>query len=281
MTSLPPDLNRCGQDHGPSMCTCRGGAIAVLYETHWNGILRPRGNESWISKPSDTSFLPIGQRVQTTTNPILGNINSCALTPPRASSPAPRANATSRFLPARHYGGFVRSSNPPTPSDDILYDSSTTQVLSYSTSLIPPMTQRSTPPAALGASKPTIALTPSKASYTANLSLPCPFSLCVPSPSQVFHVYTEVPQVRPLVLSCLTSPCHPSPRLRTQDPCIPPPFFIASSGPLCLRLRFYLYTKTPIATPRPLYLHRSPLCLQVYIYRREAFGTFDFRVFIV
>ena len=268
----------------------------------------PRGNESWISKPSDTSFLPIGQRVQTTTNPILGNINSCALTPPRASSPAPRANATSQVLtgsslltstelvsspplylseplfgstPSTVLGGLVRSSNPPTPSDDILYDSSTTQVLSYSTSLIPPMTQRSTPPAALGASKPTVALTPSKASYTANLSLPCPFSLCVPSPSQVYHVYTEVPQVRPLVLSCLTSPCHPSPRLRTQDPCIPPLFFIASSGPLCLRLRFYLYTNTPIATPRPLFLHRSPLSLPVYIYSREAFGTFDFRVFIV
>ena len=169
----------------------------------WERELAPRGNESWISKPSDTSFLPIGQRVQTTTNPILGNINSCALTPPRASSPAPRANATSQVLtgssllmstelvscpplylseplfgstPSTVLGGLVRSSNPPTPSDDILYDSSTTQVLSYSTSLIPPMTQRSKPPAALGASKPTVALTPSKASYTANLSL-------APSPS--------------------------------------------------------------------------------------------------
>ena len=269
----------------------------------------PRGNESWISKPSDTSFLPIGQRVQTTTNPILGNINSCALTPPRASSPAPRANATSQVLtgsslltstelvsspppylseplfgstPSTVLGGLVRSSNPPTPSDDILYDSSTTQVLSYSTSLIPPMTQRSTPPAALGASKPTVALTPSKASYTANLSLSCPFSLCVPSPSQVYHVYTEVPpgsSSRPLMpnlpLSSLPSPAYSGSLYPSAF------FFIASSGPLCLRLRFYLYTKTPIATPRPLYLHRSPLCLPVYIYSREAFGTFDFRVFIV
>ena len=233
----------------------------------------PRGNESWISKPSDTSFLPIGQRVQTTTNPILGNINSCALTPPRASSPAPRANATSQVLtgsslltstelvsspplylseplfgstPSTVLGGCVRSSNPPTPSDDILYDSSTTQVLSYSTSLIPPMTQRSTPPAALGASKPTVALTPSKASYTANLSAPCSLSLCVPSPTQVYHVYTEDPnvytKVRPLMpnlpLSSLLSPAYSgSPVLL--------PFFIASSGPLCLRLRFY-------CTPRRL-----------------------------
>ena len=152
----------------------------------------PHGNESWISKPSDTSFLPIGQMVQTTTNPILGNINSCALTQPRANSPALMANATSQVLtgsslltstepvsspplylseppfgsiPSTVLGGLVRSSNPPTPSDDMLYDSSTTQVLSYSTSLIPPITRRFTPPVALGASKPMAALTRSKVFY--------------------------------------------------------------------------------------------------------------------
>ena len=36
----------------------------------------------------------------------------------------------------------------------------------------------------------------------------------------------------------------------------------------------YSYAKTTISTP-------EPLCLPVYIYSREAFGTFDFRVFIV
>ena len=36
----------------------------------------PRGNGNWISKPSDTSFLPIGRMVRNTTNPILGNINT-------------------------------------------------------------------------------------------------------------------------------------------------------------------------------------------------------------
>ena len=74
----------------------------------------------------------------------------------------------------------------------------------------------STPPTALGASKTTVALTPSKASYTANLSLPCPLSLCAPSPSQVYHVYTEDPhvytKVRPLMpnlpLSSLLSPAY-------------------------------------------------------------------------
>ena len=242
----------------------------------------PRGNESWISKPSDISFLPIGQMVQTTTNPILGNINSCALTQPRASSPAPRANATSQVLtgsslltstepvsspplylseplfgsiPSTVLGGLVRSSNLPTPSDDMLYDSSTTQVLSYSTSLIPHMTRRSTPPAAPGASQPTVALTPSKASYTANLSLPFPLSFFVPSPSQVYHVYTEDPhvytKVRPLMpnlpLSSLLSPAYSgSPVLL--------PLSIASSGPLCLQLRFY-------CTPRRLYLRSRQIHL--------------------
>ena len=72
-----------------------------------------------------------------------------------------------------------------------------------------------------------VALTPSKASYTTNLSLPCPLSLCVPSPSQVYHVYTEDPMSTPrFVLSCLTSPCHPSSRLRTQDPLYSSPFLL-------------------------------------------------------
>ena len=155
----------------------------------------PHGNESWISKPSDTSFLPIGRMVQTTINPILGNINSCALTQPRANSPAPTANATSQVLtgsslltstepvsspplhlseppfgsiPSTVLGGLLRSSNPPTPSDDTSYDSSTTQVLSYSTSLIPPITRRFTLPVALGASKHMAALTRSKAYYMVN-----------------------------------------------------------------------------------------------------------------
>ena len=152
----------------------------------------PHGNESWISMPSDTSFLPIGLMVQTTTNPTLGNINSCALMQPRANSPAPTANATSQVLTGSSLltstepvsspplylseppfgsirstvlGGLVRSSSPPTPSNDMLYDSSTTQVLSYSTSLISPITRRFTPLVALGASKHMAALTRSKVFY--------------------------------------------------------------------------------------------------------------------
>ena len=56
----------------------------------------PHGSENWISKPSDTSFLPIERMVQTITNPTLDSINSCVLTQPRARSPAPKVNATSR-----------------------------------------------------------------------------------------------------------------------------------------------------------------------------------------
>ena len=106
-----------------------------------------------------------------------------------------------------------------------------------------------TPPVALGASKPTVALTPSKASYTANLSLPCPLSPFIPSPPQVYHVYTEDPhvytKVRPLMpnlpLSSLLSPAYSgSPALLTLS--------IASSGPLCLRPRFYCATKTLMST---------------------------------
>ena len=58
----------------------------------------PHGNKNWISKPSDASFLPVGRMVQTITNPTIGSIDSCVLTQPRARSPAPKVNATSRVL---------------------------------------------------------------------------------------------------------------------------------------------------------------------------------------
>ncbi|CAM9911294.1 unnamed protein product [Ascophyllum nodosum] len=84
-----------------------------------------------------------------------------------------------------------------------------------------------TPPVALGASKPTVALTPSKASYTANLSLPWPLSLFISSPPQVYHVYTEDPHVYTKVRSLMPyPPCHPSSRLRTQDPLYSSPFLL-------------------------------------------------------
>ena len=116
----------------------------------------PHGNENRVSKPSDTSFLPIWRMVQTITNSTLGSINSCVLTQPRARSPAPKVNATSRVLtesllttstapafypllclleppfgsiPLMVPGGLVKSSNPPTSSDATSYGSSTTQAL--------------------------------------------------------------------------------------------------------------------------------------------------------
>ena len=116
----------------------------------------PRGDENWISKPSDTSFLPIGRMVQSITNPTPGSINSCVLTPPLARSPAPKVNATSRVppdsflttstvpsfypllcrseppfgtIPLLVPGRLVKSSNPPTSSDATPYGYSTTQAL--------------------------------------------------------------------------------------------------------------------------------------------------------
>ena len=59
----------------------------------------PYGNENWISKPSDTSILPIGRMVPTITIPTLGSINSCVLTQPRARSPAPKDE---RHLPGSY-----------------------------------------------------------------------------------------------------------------------------------------------------------------------------------
>ena len=52
------------------------------------------------------------------------------------------------------------------------------------------------------------------------------------------------------VLSCLTSLCHPSSYLRTQDPLYSSPLPIAFSGPLCLRPRFYCATKTLMSTSK-------------------------------
>ena len=130
------------------------------------------------------------------TNPTLGSINSCVLTQPRASLPAPKVNATSRvptdsllttstapafypllcllelpfgFIPLMVPGGLVKSSNPPTFSDATSYGSSTTQALPRSTSQNPPIVRRSTPPVALGASKHTAATTRFKVSYMVNV----------------------------------------------------------------------------------------------------------------
>ena len=116
----------------------------------------PHGNENWIAKSSDTSFLPIGRMVQTITNPTLGSINSCVLTKPRTRSPVPKANSTSRVLtgsslttstapafypllclsepplgtiPLMVPGGLEKSSNPLMSSDATSYGFSTTQAL--------------------------------------------------------------------------------------------------------------------------------------------------------
>ena len=140
----------------PPMCTrprrCHCCPIRDTLERHSPSHMG-MGNGS---KPSDTSFLPIGRTVQTTTNLTPGNTNSCELTQPHAKSPAPTANATFRVLtdlslttstapafypllclseppfgtlPLMVLGGLAKSSNPLMSSDATSYDSSITQVL--------------------------------------------------------------------------------------------------------------------------------------------------------
>ena len=143
--------------------------------------------------------------VQTITSPTLGSTNSCELTQPRARSPAPKVNATSRVstdsllttstapafypllclleppfgsIPLMVPGGLVKSSNPPTSSDATSYGSLTTQALPRSTSQNPPIIRRSTPPVAPGTSKHTAAPTRFKASYMVNH----PASVATPPP---------------------------------------------------------------------------------------------------
>ena len=88
------------------------------------------------------------------------------------------------------------------------------------------------------------------------------------------------------VLSCLTSPCHLSSRLRTQVPLYSSPFSIASSGPLYLRPRFYCVTKTLMSTtkmdiystvsPRRLFMSTTEMDIYAgvyYFYNQDLIST--------
>ena len=198
----------------------------------------------WLRPPRRFSPPPLrrsGGKRQPLPRPILRLVS-----PMLHCSPWLRPSWRFSPLPMRHSGG--QRQPLPRPISRLV-----SPMLHCSPWLRPPRVL--TPPVALGASKPTVALTPSKASYTANLSLPCPLSLFVSSPPQVYHVYTEDPhvytKVSPLMpnlpLSSLLSPAYSgSPVLL--------PLSIASSGPLCLRLRLY-------CTPRRLYLRSRQMHL--------------------
>ena len=89
------------------------------------------------------------------------------------------------------------------------------------------------------------------------------------------------------VFSCLIFPCPLSPCQRTQFPSYPLPLFycpfqvryIYDQAMLCHPDAYFydqdanIYAKITIST-------QEPLCLQAYLYSREAFGKFDFRVFL-
>ena len=241
----------------------------------------PYGNENWISKPFDTSFLPIGRMVQTITNPTLGSMNSCVLTQPRARSPAPKVNATFRVptdsllttstapafyslpclsefpfgtIPLMVPGGLVKSSNPPTSSDATSYGSSTTQALPRSTSQNPSIIRCSTPPVAPGASKHTAAPTRFKASYMVNHP-----TFHAPLRRRITTVHI-LPETKTIMSAPKTKrprglcPCPRQAHLRPR--------------------RLYL-------RPRQLYLRRRRLCLQaiLYIFSSAPSGKFEMRRF--
>ena len=154
--STPPILIDVAKITGRQCVRGRGGVIAVLYETHWNGILRPTWEREMDLQAFRHPFLPIGRMVQTTTNLTPGNTNNCELTLPRAKSPSPTANATYRVLtdlslttstapafypllclseppfgtiPLMALGGLGKSSNPLMPTGATSYGSLTIQVL--------------------------------------------------------------------------------------------------------------------------------------------------------
>ena len=147
----------------------------------------------------------------------------------------------------------------------------------------------------LGASKPTVALTPSKASYTANLPLlpsrplrcfASSGSPCLHRGSPCLHQGSSSHARPPHVLPSLA--CVP------MLPCTPPPFLlplrsaISTTEILLCHQDAYAYApdrafqvETLISTTKTIISTPKSLCLQVYIYSREASGNFDFRVFIV
>ena len=274
--SAPPILIDVAKITGHQCVRGRGGAIAVLYETHWNGILRPTWEREldlqafrylilvyWANGPDHHQ--PNTRQYQQL------RINAAAREIARAkgerhlpgsyrlvTNDVYRARFLSAPLPIgasiwyHSFDGSWWLGKIKQPSDapgcyvvPILDNSGPALIdlpeSAYNTALHAPCGS--------WCSKPTVALNPSKTSYTANLSL---FALSPPSllrPLRLIMSTSRTPMSTPkFVLSCLTSPCHSSSHLRTQVPLYSSPFSIASSGPLCLRPRFYCATKALMST---------------------------------
>ena len=92
--ATPPTSVEVTKISGHQCVRGRGGAIAVLYETHWKGILRPtweRELDLQAFRPKILAYWASGpDHRQPNTQ---GNINSYA---PPVSSPVLKANATSQ-----------------------------------------------------------------------------------------------------------------------------------------------------------------------------------------
>ena len=76
----------------------RSGAIAVLYETHWNGNPCAAWERKFTFTPSPTICSPTGRITKPTVTRPTENINDCVLTQPRTRSLAPNVKSTFRNL---------------------------------------------------------------------------------------------------------------------------------------------------------------------------------------
>ena len=112
--ATPPMLHDVAKITGHQCVRGRGGAIAVLYETHWDGLL-PHGNVNLTSKPSDIASSHIGPLDQHSTSLTPVNINKCVLMQPPERSPAQKGNATSRVPTDSSRTMFTVPALYPTP----------------------------------------------------------------------------------------------------------------------------------------------------------------------
>ena len=185
----------------------RSSAIAVLYETHWNG-----NPCAWGRKLVFKPFPTISSHTERINKPIVSpateNINVCVLTQPGTRSPAPNVKSTSKnrihsslvlatvlasypplyilkppvyiILHFMVSGGLVKTNNYTTSWDATSYGPSTIQAPLSSTSKNLPKIYRSTPSGAPGASKHPATPTRFEASYMGNhLAFNFPLSPCI------------------------------------------------------------------------------------------------------
>ena len=222
--STAPILIDVANITGHQCVRCRSGAIAVLYETHWNKNPCAAWERNFTFKPSPTISSRTGRISKPTVSRSTENINDCVLTQPGKRSPAPNVKSTFRNLihsslalatvlasypllyklkpPVYiiHFmvsGGLVKTNNHPMSWDATSYGPSTIQAPSPSTPKHLPKIWLSTPSGAPGASKHPATPIRFEVSYMENhLAFHFPLSPCI---------IMTLPYVRPTLL-CISSP---------------------------------------------------------------------------